>query len=242
MQGEQARRRRRPDDVGVMRSAIRQVLQWTGLIGPVRWLRYPYVRGDIESRFSRIYASKEWQGFGAEVPSSGEGSSLSATENVRAQLPGILRELGAETLLDIGCGDLTWISQIELPCRYIGVDVVKSLIERHSAAHPEKTFLHLNAVSDELPPADVVLCREIIFHLSFADAKALFANIGRTPARYLIATTDRSTSSNRDLPTGLFRPINLERAPFGMGHPLTTMRDDGVMSGRLLGVWRIASD
>src|SRR5471032_237308 len=86
-----------------------------------------------KNRFEAIYADGIWQNGRADVPGSGPGSSLNATTNLRARLPSLLDELGAETLLDIGCGDFTWMKEIGLNQRYIGIDIVSSVIEANQS-------------------------------------------------------------------------------------------------------------
>jgi hypothetical protein len=44
----------------------------------------------------------------------------------------VLHDLGAQSLLDAGCGDFNWMRTVDLPgIKYIGVDVVSDLIERN---------------------------------------------------------------------------------------------------------------
>ena len=158
------------------------------------------------------------------------------------RLAATLDQLGAASLLDVGCGDFTWMAHVDLDAiEYVGVDIVPTVIatdvDRYSS--PGRRFLCLDAVADELPEHDVALCREILFHLSFADARQLLTNLRRAGARHLIATTDTSTSFNADVTTGDFRPLNLERRPFRFPRPLHWIDDDAVVRGRGLGIWAV---
>lgn len=152
----------------------------------------------------------------------------------------MLKELDCKTLLDVGCGDWNWMSNIELPCDYIGVDIVPEVIEANKR-HERKgvRFMLANAIEGELPSADVVLCREVLFHLSFKDGKAALANMKNT--KFIIATTDNSIWFNSDIPTGDFRPINLQRRPYNLPIPYKSIADDALFSGRVLGIWRTSS-
>jgi len=105
-------------------------------------------------------------------------------------------------------------------------------------ANEKRRFLCLNAVNDELPDADVVLCREILFHLSFADALALLKNVKRPNVQYLIATTDSATLFNADVRSGDFRVLNLRKAPFRLPAPQFVIDDSVSWPGRTMGVWR----
>lgn len=191
-------------------------------------------------RFEAIYANDVWRMGEAGVPASGRGSSLDATETLRVELPALLDRLGVTTLLDIGCGDFTWMAHTPLRQTYVGIDIVPSVIAANTAQHASDTrqFLLLDAVDEPLPPADAVLCREVLFHLSLDDARRLIGNMLKQPRAWFIATTDRATGFNADIVSGDFRLVNLEAAPFNLPPPAEAIADVGVTGGRRMGVWR----
>ena len=76
---------------------------------------------------------------------------------------------------------------------------------------------------------NTALCREILFHLSFADGLYLLRNLARKERRYLIATTDRATFFNADIRSGDFRILNLTKKPFLFPQPDFAIDDAGVM-------------
>ncbi len=199
----------------------------------------PRLSGDLADRFKGIYEQGIWTEGRADVPGSGAGSTLDATANLRARLPGLLGELGATSLLDVGCGDLHWLSQLELPCPYLGIDIVPGVIETNIARYGSDTrrFAVANAVTDALAPADVVLCREVIFHLSFADSRALLRNLLTTGCRWILLTSDSATRFNADIESGGARILNLEIAPFRLGPPAQSVVEDSSYQGRVIGVW-----
>lgn len=219
-----------------LKEVARHTLHKVGLRRPKGHLQLA-ARGE---RFADIYDKGVWQLGEAEQPLSGHGSSIAVTAAIRRNLPDLLKALGTETLLDIGCGDLTWIQTLGLE-HYIGVDIVPSVIEANRNLLPDREFHCLDAVVDDLPEADTVLCREILFHLSFSDIRALIANLARKERRWLIATTDLATLFNSDISTGDFRLLNLRRAPFRFPEPVMSIDDDGLMPGRTLSVWSIES-
>ena len=194
---------------------------------------------DRRQVFEQIYTQGVWLEQSDQVARSGSGSQLVATEQVRHQLPALLAELGARTLLDVGCGDFTWMQHVDLGVEYIGIDVVQSVISANedTFASAERHFYCMDAVDDALPKADVVLCREILFHLSFADAKDLLNNVKRSGARYLMATSDTCTAFNANVRTGDYRPLNLRRRPFRFPAPQAWLQDEAMVGGRGLGTW-----
>lgn len=198
------------------------------------------LKDDVTERFSDIYANNYWNRGKADVPSSGGGSSVAATTPLRERLPSLLAELGATTFMDVGCGDYTWMRTLDLPCPYIGVDIVGAVIAANQATFGDDrhSFFQRNAIADDLPQADVVLCRDMIFHLSLADGQSALKNILSKPRRYLISTTDTVTDVNGDIITGDFRARNLLRAPFNLPAPMELIDDSLVEPGRKIGVWR----
>ncbi|MFF5173156.1 class I SAM-dependent methyltransferase [Micromonospora sp. NPDC000089] len=192
--------------------------------------------------FEQVYHHGVWMMTDDQQSRSGTGSALGATGQLREALPGLLARLGARSLLDVGCGDFNWMSEVDLGAvEYTGVDIVPSVIQDNLARHrtAKRSFRCLDAVTEALPQADAVLCREVLFHLSFSDAERLLDNIRSSGARHLIATTDTATGFNSDIRTGDFRLLNLRRRPFAFPEPLHVIADDVVQPGRGVGVWRI---
>ncbi len=227
-----------------LREFVRHSLHRLGVLEPLRRLRSGTVRRglgqSLEERFSHIYKEGVWQ-TSPDAPLSGAGSHPSVAGRLGSQLPDLVRELGIREFLDVGCGDFSWMRDVELGCNYTGIDIVPDVIARNAAEHgrPDRQFRALNAVSEMLPAADMVLCREVLFHLSFQDARALLANVRRSGARWLLATTDSVTRFNADIDSGDFRVLNLTRAPFNFPAPLRWLADDALVPDRRVGVWDV---
>jgi len=198
-------------------------------------------QGPLKSRFSGIYETGAWQHGDDATPGSGEGSTLAATARLRDVLPSLLSELNVHTLLDIGCGDFTWMQHVELEQNYVGVDVVDSVIEKNRKLYerPGRIFAVADATADDLPEADAAMCREVLFHLSFEDIKKLLGNLLSKKRSYLIITSDTRTLFNSDIPTGDFRPLNLEARPLRFPPPDRVIDDAAVSPGRIIGVWNV---
>ena len=191
------------------------------------------------ARFQSIYDRNLWGRNTAS--SSGPGSTLQATEHLRTTLSRLITELEIQVLVDVGCGDFNWMRKLELDCHYIGVDVVKSVIDTNTKNYRNRRreFHVLDAVVDPLPEGDAVLCREVIFHLSFDDGINLLANLKRSNAKYLMATSNQRVEKNVDIRTGNFREINMSKPPYNLGRPIESIKDDGVTAGRCLLVWQL---
>jgi SAM-dependent methyltransferase len=172
---------------------------------------------------------------------------VARTALIRADLQALLRELQVRSLLDAGCGDFNWMKEAELPgCRYIGVDVVRALIARNRVRHGAagREFRTADIARDRLPAVDLILCRDCLVHLSLDDALRALANFRRSRSHYLLATTFVERAENPDIATGAWRPLNLERPPFGLPAPLRTIDErvpveHGPHPDKRLALWRL---
>ena len=124
----------------------------------------------------------------------------------------------------------------------IGVDVVPDLIAKNQESYTDavRTFAKLDLTRDELPRADVIFCRDTLVHFSFADIRAAIRNFKRSGATYLIATTFARYPENRDISTGQWRQLNLERPPFNFPSPLKFVDEKCTHSGGVFGDKRLA--
>ncbi len=81
-------------------------------------------RGHRQRVFAGIYSQNLW---GHAESVSGAGSSLTATERARRELPAIWQQYQVRSLLDAPCGDFHWMQTIAHQLdRYVGVDIVRS--------------------------------------------------------------------------------------------------------------------
>ena len=188
--------------------------------------------------FSKIYRNNLW----ADPESlSGRGSTLARTGVIRAELPRLLHDAGAKTLLDAACGDFNWMRHCDLgSVQYIGVDIVPELIaqNREKFECQRRRFAILDITSTQVPEADIILCRDCFVHLSFKDIHSALDNFKKSKASFLLATTHTSVSMNEDIPTGAWRSVNLQAWPFNLPHPDRLIVEDPDL-GKCLGLWRI---
>ena len=198
----------------------------------------------LAERFSNIFATNLW----TAGSRSGLGSELSATEGLRARLPGILDGLGAKSLLDLPCGDFGWLSTVPLDVDYIGADIVQAIVDenirRYGGPATRRSFRRLDLTADPLPRVDVVLCRDCLVHLSFANIARAFANLRRSGSTYLMATTFLEHDRNTDIADGDWRMLNLAAPPFNLPAPHAVLVEgcvegDGAYADKALGIWSI---
>lgn len=205
-------------------------------VGVYRDARQMLSRTSRAAVFSEIYHTNAWRD---PESVSGRGSTLSRTKVITSQLPLLLEELRAETLLDAACGDFNWMRHTELgPIEYIGVDIVPDLILSNQALYQRegRTFVALDITRDRLPDADVILCRDCFIHLSFSSIKFAMSNFKKTEAKHVLITTHTSVTENFDCPDGSWRNVNLQLPPFNFPQPMKLIVEDAEL-GKYLGVW-----
>jgi 2-polyprenyl-3-methyl-5-hydroxy-6-metoxy-1,4-benzoquinol methylase len=190
---------------------------------------------DTKKVFRSIYKRNGW---GSAESISGPGSTLAYTANIRQQLPGILHSLQIKTLLDAPCGDCNWINKVDLSgINYTGADIVPEIIEANKLNYPDKNFINANIITDNLPAADLVLCRDCFIHLRKKEIIEVIQTFKRCGIKYMLAST-YPVERNTEILTGHFRPVNLELEPFHLPEPIKKIRDytegDAV---RYLGLW-----
>lgn len=200
---------------------------------------------DLAARFERIQRTNLW---GAATSVSGLGSEDAATAAVRDALPALLQRFGVRSLLDAPCGDAGWIGRIGIDVDYTGIDIVPSLIEANNSrvARGELAgrFRVADITRDVLPPADLILCRDCLVHLSFDNIGRALARFRDSGARYLMVTTFPEWDGNRDCEDGDWRALNMERAPFNWPPPRELINERceegaGGWRDKSLGLWRL---
>lgn len=206
--------------------------------------------GSARDRFTVAYHAN---GFRGTESVSGPGSDLAQTDIIRREIPRVLRSVGAKTFLDCPCGDFHWMKLVDLPVdKYIGGDVVADLAAENQRQYGDDRheFRALNLLTDELPAADVLLCRDCLVHLTTPEVRAAIDNIRRGRVTYLLTTIFPNTTENRELESTRgskpkWRPLNLQLPPFNFPAPLEQINEgctekNGRYPDKSLGLWRVA--
>ena len=170
------------------------------------------------------------------------------TEKLRRELPGLLQEIGARTLLDAPCGDFNWMKDTQLGVeQYIGADIIPDLITRNRELYggDETQFLLLDLTRDKLPRADVILSRDCLIHFSYRHITAAIKNFKRSGSTYLLTNSYPAWTQNENIRTGDFRVLNLTLPPFNFPAPLKYINEklpeeEAQFYGKILGLWKLS--
>jgi SAM-dependent methyltransferase len=176
------------------------------------------MKNSTESMFTAIYTHHLWPG---DETRSGEGSTLSYTERLRKELPALFKQFDISSVLDAPCGDFNWMRvfmQDHPEIQYTGGDIVRPMIEKLQSTdtRDNQRFVHLDITQDTLPSADLMICRDCLFHLEPQLVGDFVRNFADSDIRYLLTTTHHNdgTWANVDLNTGGFHPIDLFSEPY----------------------------
>jgi len=170
---------------------------------------------DRQKIFNAIYANGIWNNSSPTIPKSGPGSSVKNTQSFRSFFDTFCEKNDVKEVLDIGCGDLTWmpLTTTFQTKRYTGIDIVQSLIDSHRIKYPQHTFLCLDAITQDLSYSEVVIIRDVLFHLTIEDIQTLLAKIR---CKYLIMTSCKNAKNTNHFDRCHYHTINLTIEPFNM--------------------------
>jgi hypothetical protein len=198
----------------------------------------------LRERFERIYATNLWSD---PESRSGVGSTLDSTRVLRSELPKALCQLDTRVLLDVPCGDFTWMEHVDLSgIEYIGGDIVLSIVENNQRLHASefRRFALVDLTRDQLQDTDVLLCRDCLVHLSYANIQAVLANIARSNIRYVLMTSFPERRDNYDVVDGDWRALDFQAPPFSFPEPELAIveeceEEDGSYADKSLLAWRV---
>lgn len=171
----------------------------------------------VEDRFTEMYKRNYW---GTKETASGSGSTLEYTENLRNKLPELFSKYSIKTVFDAPCGDFNWMKHVvaEGDFNYIGGDVVLPMVSSHISKYENyrTKFIHIDLTKEKFPNADLMICRDCLFHLSIKDAESVILNYISSNIPYLLTTTHINNGQfrNKDVASGDFRLLDLFSAPY----------------------------
>lgn len=198
------------------------------------------VSDPVEDIFTTIYKTNSWL---SKESVSGPGSELRVTRRMIRELSALLKRFGITSIADAPCGDCNWMRHVDIgSCTYIGIDIVEDLIERNKSLFGStREFKHLNLIDDIIPKVDLIICRDMLAHLTDEQIFKVLQNFKASGSKYLLVTTNYATQSNTYIDrAGDWRKLNLETAPFHFPRPLAIIEEDVPFTweqGKHLALW-----
>ncbi|MCF6268092.1 MAG: class I SAM-dependent methyltransferase [Melioribacteraceae bacterium] len=194
---------------------------------------------------TNFQAAKEYVKFGLKTQANGKiespcgpGSSLTAANQTIRFINRILKKYKVESILDLGCGDWNWMQHVQLNYRtgrlfskglihqvnYFGWDASEELIKTNKEKHGNANvrFEEKDIVTEEYPNVDLVICRDVLFHLDIELGEKVVKKILNSGAKYFLSTSFPKTKQNGSIKkynyidNWGYYPINLDIAPFSL--------------------------
>jgi SAM-dependent methyltransferase len=178
-----------------------------------------WAQKSAEEAFTEIYKNKIWGTNSDGEGSSGTGSKIQKTKIYRHFLRDFLAAYKIQSVVDAGCGDWEFSRKIKWDgISYIGYDVVGFVIAKNKAAYECENihFIHADAILTNLPPADLLICKDVLQHLPLEDIASFITQMSKYKYCLLTNDIDPSTGSsqNPQIERGDYRSIDLTQAPF----------------------------
>lgn len=179
--------------------------------------------------FQRVYDTKAW---GLAGGGSGTGSDPNKTRVVQEALPEIIARYNITSMLDSSCGSMVWMPQVlenvtskQPNFKFMGVDVVCSLIEQHKekfASSRGYEFACLDYASQQLPCGyDLIFSRDSLQHVPSYAIWNFLNNAKSSKARYLLVGSYlEEQGGNKEIPAGEYFSLNLLKPPYNLPQPL----------------------
>lgn len=183
----------------------------------------------FSSVMGQIYETNLWKGDNSSLPRSGPGSRLECTVIFRDILREIIRKDRIKRVVDLGCGDLTWMKTMlpffeENGVSYLGCDVAQAIISEHQQQDfgPNVAFRRLDILhpgEEGLPQGDLYVLRDILFHLSNENIFRLLGLLRATQSKILVSVNQRViTNEGRNVSADQdhWAAVDLRRPPFNL--------------------------
>lgn len=194
------------------------------------------LEADLAKRFSTVYRENLW---GDAESRSGAGSRRDSTmvADALAALQTAHDDYGIRTISDIPCGDFNWIGAFlekNPDVVYCGYDIVRDAVERNRRRFASHAFDVLD-VTVRLPPrSDLIFCKDLLNHLSYADARKAMANMKASGSTYILLSNNFGFE-NKELETvnnHASRNLDITVPPMSRPNPIWRVG--------YIGFWRLA--
>lgn len=188
-----------------------------------------------KKRFSEVYRLNLW---GSPESRSGRGSEKRVAAPDRKFLyDSINRHYSSRasqtnlTIIDAPCGDFNWMPALLAALEekfasvtYHGFDIVPSAIKtlrQRWASRPNYHFHHSDLVESVPAQGDVLICRDLLNHVSLRDGQRVLSNLLASHTPLLVISNNAATNSNAASPGdgGGSRFVDITKAPFNWPRP-----------------------
>lgn len=163
------------------------------------------------------------------LTTSGRGSAPDSTGIIVEFINKVIKERGVQSINDAPCGEFgIWMHRTNLDgILYRGFDINDEVIKINRKRFPGLSFQELDISSEVLPAADLILCRDCLFHLTNDAVARTLENFKKSGSKYLLATNHSNVQKNVELPQLAklnrhygYRDVNIMAEPFNWPKPI----------------------
>lgn len=160
-----------------------------------------------EQFWNTIYSDNKYGWWGSESK-SGEGSEGRFAEYKKNLIENIISKYSVTSVLDIGCGDFNWMRNVNGIGEYIGVDIVKSLIDDHNEKYGAgnrkflygnvaNTVFHTDFIKENRIDYDIAVLFDILGHQLWDEIQnTLDFLLQKLNLKYILATSQPAYNPN----------------------------------------------
>lgn len=158
--------------------------------------------------FNQIYTDSKWGYL------SGPGSDPKVAKLWIDIVNQVIQPDNVRSILEVGCGDWRIGANYNLDGKlYIGVDVSSEILKDRVSTDTLR-FILGDAVTMELPTADVILIKDVLQHLPTEQVSILIKKLSSLSPIVLICNDYDAV--NQDTHLGGYRGLNLKAEPFNL--------------------------
>jgi hypothetical protein len=199
-----------------------------------------------EEIFTEVYSKNAWGGKKGTF-CSGSGTTSPNTSIYIDKIRNFIQQNNIRSIFEIGCGDFRIMNQVlyDLKGKYVGADVVPELIQHNNKKFGNDfiSFKKIDAVAEELPPADLIIIRQVLQHLNNARISKILTKT--TAFKYALITEHlpitKNVAHNLDKITGPHIRMRInsgvfpDKPPFSMkATVLFEYREDDPVKGKMV--------
>ena len=179
----------------------------------------------MQEKFEEIYRTNQW-GSVADNGGSGDGSNSAATQYTMSCVRAVVNKYELTSMADAPCGGMHWMPTLLRDLRsdfpdfsFLGVDIVRSVIEANQAKFINKTWMQFDVLDFTQTPvsddAQLIFCRDALQHLPLEKAIDALEMFSKSKARFLLVGSYIATVNQR-INAGDYYDINLTADPFSL--------------------------
>jgi len=162
------------------------------------------------SIFDTIYKYNLW--------GNGSGTGSIPWNNTRyvSFLQKILDEKKIKNVVEIGCGDYRLWKDIQYNGKYVGLDIVSTLIIDNNIKYGTDRILFINwDISKEkikIDDVELIIIKDMFMHLPNSVITHIITNIEYINPKYILITEDTHYMNlNYDIIQGMYRPLYIDK-------------------------------